>query len=210
MQLTTIEQTRSTAALKALTLALYPSLQWRHHGIGVLQGYVTEDTEPEIRIHIWAPELVLPNMDKSGDIHDHRFNLVSHVLCGHIGHEEIYPEENPQGDWVMLKLTHARAAKETGYHGPTEPIKGRYTLRRNAFIIANGYTYKYPIGRFHRSPVLPHQDIAITCVEKHGQTNDAARLLYPRNTEPVLAFGHAMDWKVVGPVLQRARELLSK
>lgn len=207
MQLTTVEKTRCTHALRAMALSLFNSVQWRHHGIGVLQGYVVEDAEPEVRLHVWAPELVKPGMDESGDIHDHRFDLVSHVLCGQVAHEEIFPEEDDDGEWAMLKLTHARAAKENAYHGPTEALPGRFNVRRASLVIECGWTYHYPAGRFHRSPVLP--GVAVTCVEKHNQSSASARILHPIATPPVMAFGHEMDWKVVGPALQKAREALS-
>jgi hypothetical protein len=208
MQLTTIERNRSNSAMRAMALALFPSMSWRHHGIGVLQGYVVENAEPEVRLHVWARELLKPDMDVSGDCHDHRFDLVSHVLCGGVGHEEIIPEEADEGCWAMLKLTHARAAKETGYHGPTEPLPGRFRVRRQAFVIEPGYTYRFPAGRFHRSPVL--DGVAVTCVEKHNQTSASARILHPVEFPPVMAFGHEMDWSVVGPVLKRAWEALGE
>lgn len=207
MQMTNIERNKCTSAMRAMALALFPSVQWRHHGIGVLQGYVVEDCEPEVRLHVWAPDLVKPGMDVSGDVHDHRFDLVSHVLCGQVGHEEIIPEESDDGEWAMLQLTHARAAKDTGYHGPTAPLPGRFHARRSSFVIEAGNTYRFPAGRFHRSPVLP--GVTVTCVEKHNQSSASARILHPIAIPPVMAFGHEMDWKVVGPVLQRAREALA-
>jgi len=206
MQMTTIERNRSVAALKAMVLALFPTLEWRHHGIGVLQGYVAEDAEPEVRVHVWDRALLKPGMDVSGDIHDHRFDLVSHVLVGAVAHEEIIPVSNDAGDWAMLKLTHARAAKENAYHGPTEPLPGRFGVLRSAHVIEAGNTYRFPAGRFHRSPVL--SNTAVTVVEKHNQTSASARILHPLETPPVMAFGHEMDWAVIGPVLQRAREKL--
>jgi hypothetical protein len=206
MQLTTIQKHDGHAAMKAMALALFPSMSWRHHGIGVLQGYVTENVEPEVRLHVWAPELVKPGMDVSGDIHDHRFDLVSHVLVGSVAHEEIYADEDADGAWKMMALTHARAAKENGYHGPTADLAGRFRVSRAAFVIPAGSTYRFPRERFHRSPVLP--GVAVSCIEKHNQSDAAARLLYPAKSPPVMAFGHEMDWAVIGPVLQRARELL--
>ena len=208
MQLTTIERNRAVASMRAMALSLFPHLEWRHHGIGVLQGYVVEGKEPEVRLHVWDRALVKPGMDVSGDIHDHRFDLVSHVLCGAVAHEELFPEEDKEhGGWAMLKLTHARAAKDTGYHGPTEELPGRFSVRRNARIIDAGYSYRFPQGRFRRSPVLA--GTSVTCVEKHNQSNASARILYPVNVPPVMAFGHDMDWSVIGPVLQRARDMLA-
>lgn len=206
---TTIEANHCTAALKAMVLGMFPHMSWRHHGIGCLQGYVVEHVEPEVRIHVWARQLLKPGMDESGDIHDHRFDPVSHVLCGQVGHEELIPVEDDDGDWGMLKLTHARAAKESAYHGPTAPLPGRYHVRRDSFVIPEGRTYSFPAGRFHRSPLMGQDDVAVTCVEKHRQSDTPARILYPLGKPPVMAFGHEMDWAVIGPVLQQARELLA-
>lgn len=203
---TTVQKNPGNDAMKALALALFPSMEWRHHGIGVLQEYVIENSIPEVRLHVWAPELMKPGIHRAGDIHDHRFDLVSHVLCGDVGHEVIDPEPAEQGGWEMLSLTHARAAKENAYHGPTSPLPGRFAVRRTMFVIKAGHTYSFPQKRFHRSPVLP--GVAVTCVEKHSQTDSPARILYPASEPPVMAFGHEMDWAVIGPVLQRARELL--
>ena len=208
MKMTTVDKNRGHEAMRALALALFPSMTWRHHGIGVLQGYVCENVEPEVRLHVWAPELVKPGMEGSGDIHDHRFDMVSHVLAGAVGHEEIFPHEDAGGDWSMLKLTHARAAKETAFHGPTETLIGRFAVSRASMVIPAGNSYRFPRGKFHRSPVL--SGVAVTCVEKHNQSTDAARILHPVHEPPVMAFGHEMDWSVVGPVLRHATEALSR
>lgn len=77
--------------MRALVLKAIPFTIFRHHGIGVLQGYLAENAEPEVRIHIWSRRLLKPGMDVSGDVHDHRFDMVSHVLCGSIEHEEVTP-----------------------------------------------------------------------------------------------------------------------
>jgi len=208
MQMTTIERNNCTSAMRAMALRLLPSMSWRHHGIGCLQGYVAEGADPEVRLHVWSRKLIKPGMEESGDIHDHRFDLVSHVLCGAVGHEEIIPEQNDDGDFEMLALTHARAAKESAYHGPTQLLEGKYLALRNSFVIQTGYSYRFPAGRFHRSPVLG--DVAVTCVEKHSQSNVSARLLYQIGKPPVMAFGHEMDYTVIGPVLEAATEALSR
>ena len=88
---------------------------------------------------------------------------------------------------------------------PTE-LDGHYNARRVVHLINEGHTYRFPRGRFHRSPILT--GVAVTVVEKHNQSDEAARILYPVHTPPVMAFGHEMDWSVIGPVLQRAREAL--
>jgi hypothetical protein len=216
MKLTTIEKSNALYSMRAMALHIFPLLKWRHHGIGCLQGYVVEDVEPEVRIHIWSSALLKHGMDVSGDIHDHRFDMVSHVLAGSVAHEEIYPKaeeeegEGEKGEWSMLGLTHARAAKETGYHGPTTPIGGRYSITRNHMIISQGYSYHFPMGQFHRSPLLPNV-VAVTCVEKHNQLSGnagTARLLFPTALPPVMAFGHEMDWSVIGPVINAAKESL--
>jgi hypothetical protein len=204
--LTTVERTTTLHSLRALVLDLMPSLSWRHHGIGCLQGYVIEDVEPEVRVHVWSRALVKPGMDESGGIHDHRFDLVSHVLIGTVGHEEVLPIEDADGGWLMLALTHARAARDSAYHGPTAPLPGRFdTLTTNLFL-SEGQTYRYPAGAFHRSIVM--DGVAVTVVEKHRQSNAAARILYPAASSPVMAFGHEIDWAIAGAVLREAQAAL--
>jgi hypothetical protein len=195
--------------MRAMALSLFPSMSWRHHGIGCLQGYVVEHVEPEVRIHVWSRRLLKPGMDESGDVHDHRFDLVSHVLCGTVGHEELIPEADPAGEWGLLQLTHARAAKENAYHGPTAPLEGRFSVRRVPLVIPTGHSYHFPAGRFHRSPLLG-DNVAVTVVEKHRQNDTPARILYPLATPPVMAFGHEMDWSVIGPVLYAAKGALAE
>src|ERR1700677_2575457 len=127
---TTIVANPSLSSMRKMALALLPHLKWRHHGIGVLQAYISEETEPEVRMHIWSPELLKPGITASGDVHDHRFDMVSHVLIGAVGHESFYSEESDTGDWEMSALTHARMAKDTGYHGPVKRLPERYSVRR--------------------------------------------------------------------------------
>lgn len=206
MENTIIERNPGIPAMREMALALFPRMNWRHHGIGVLQGYVVENVNPEVRLHVWAPELLKPGMDVSGDIHDHRFDMISHVLVGYVGHEEIYERPDDFGDWKMYALTHARAAEDTAYHGPTTPVPGHFTLSKKFCAVPHGYTYHFPKGKFHRSPLTG--EVTVTCVEKHNQSDSPARVLHPVAVPPVMAFGHEMDPEVVERVLRRAREAL--
>lgn len=189
-------------SLRAMALRLIPSLSWRHHGIGVLQGYIAEDTDPEIRLHIWHPDLIKSGMDKSGDIHDHRFDLVSHVLVGAVVQDEIFAEPGPGGDHTTLILTHARAAKDNAYYGPTVPTGERFFVRSNPIMVTEGHSYKFPARHFHRSPLTGQ--IAVSCVEKYNQSDIPARVLHPVALEPVMAFGHDMDYGLVTRIIAEA------
>lgn len=210
MSRTTIFENPAVHSMRALVLSALAGIKWRHHGIGVLQGYIREDQEPEVRIHVWSRRLLKPGMDVSGDVHDHRFSMVSHVLSGVVGHEEWIETADPAGDHTMMSLTHARAAAETQYHGPTTPLEGRYRVEKKLYMVERGLSYTFPAQRFHRSPlVVGPEDVTVTCVEKIGQKSVPARLLYPVAHEPVMAFGHTPDPKVVEEVLALAKERLS-
>jgi len=199
----------AVSAMRGIVLASLDRIEFRHHGIGVLQGYVKEHAEPEIRIHIWSRRLLKPGMDVSGDVHDHRFDMVSHVLAGRVLHEELNETPDPNGDHVMLALTHARAAANTDYHGPTAPIVGRYSVRREFYMIEEGQSYSFPAGKFHHSPLPKNDDVAVTVVEKHRQREDVkARLLYPVAHAPVMAFGHRPDPALVAAVVSAAKDRL--
>jgi hypothetical protein len=214
MAYTSIFTNPAYLSMRALVLSVIDRIEFRHHGIGVLQGYVRENSDPEIRIHIWSPKLLKPGMDTSGDCHDHRFDMVSHVLVGTVIHESWIPTESEHGDHAMMALTHARAAADTAYHGPTTPLPGRFKVDRQEFVIGAGKSYSFPAKKFHRSPLhSPYvigvpSELAVTCVEKHNQQDAPARLLYPIAHEPVMAFGHTPDPEVIKSVLSEAKSLL--
>src|SRR5207247_2472489 len=71
-------------AMQAMVAKLVPALDWRHHGIGVLQAYVSAN----VRVHIWHDRLLLSGMRESGAIHDHRFRLESTILVGALTNRE--------------------------------------------------------------------------------------------------------------------------
>lgn len=199
-------------AMRALVLSVLDRIEFRHHGIGVLQGYIAENCEPEIRVHIWSRKLLKPGMDLSGDVHDHRFDMVSHVLSGSILHEELIETEDPAGDHTMMALTHARAAADTDYHGPTIQLGGRYSVERKRHRINEGWSYRFPALKFHHSPFPGDpediDEVAVTVIEKWQQREAQARLLYPIDREPVMAFGHTPDPEIIRSVISVARERL--
>lgn len=209
--LTKVEINKGHAAMSAMVKALIPSLTWRHHGIGVLQGYVSEGVDPEVRVHIWAPSLVKDGMRESGDIHDHRFDMVSHVIAGHIPHEEWFTHPDSERalgtKYTILRLTHARAAAGNKFHGPTESTGERLLASFNPMTISAGFTYRFPMGHFHRTPIHG-SGFAVTLVEKHNQRNVSARILHPIDKEPVMAFGHDMDYSQVQSVISQALMIL--
>jgi len=203
--LTRIVRDDAHHALAATLLHAFPSISWRHHGIGVLQGYLVEHTEPEVRVHVWHPDLIKPGIEANGDVHDHRFDMVSHVLIGDVVHEEWHATAEPRGDFTATLLTHARAAADSKYHGPTTPTDERYAVETVRFVIPAGYRYSFPARAFHRSPVV---DLAVTIVEKHQQRTDPARILHPASAPFVPAFGHDEDAALLVHVLECARAAL--
>lgn len=191
-------------------LIAYDCIEWRHHGIGVLQGYIREGTGIEARIHIWNRLLLKPGMDISGDIHDHRFNMVSHVLHGEVDHVEIAAVPDDRGSFCMMALTHARAASDTNYGGPTTPIDGRYIAFPHRMTIGEGSSYYFPMQTFHKSPLTAgNDDVAISVIEKHLQQDTPARILYPADVPPVMAFGHDIDPNITGYVIELAKRALN-
>jgi hypothetical protein len=208
----TIYLNHGSNALRALALSVFDRIEWRHHGIGVLQGYAREGRAPEVRLHIWSRKLLKPGMETSGDTHDHRFDMLSHVLCGAVFHDEVFAERDDEhGTHRMMALTHARAAADTGYHGPVHPLPGRYCFFSSRQKIVSGYSYEFPAKKFHRSPLPESQtEVAVTCVEKHNQGDYPARILYPATHEPVMAFGHEPDSALVRAVVEVARERLER
>jgi hypothetical protein len=189
-----------------------PSLDWRHHGIGALQAYVSQ----HVRVHIWHDKLLTPGMRDSGGIHDHRFRLESTILIGGLTNHEyrldqVGPEEfNDDATWTCLPGPHDVYEVVNASTGKTDPptkVGGPHTLYYRHTELEEGDTYSYPKREFHETM---HHGTTITLVTKHDQEELPARLLAPAGTTPVHAF-HAStsaDRTTIQAILTEAEELL--
>lgn len=207
---TKIFENPAVRSMRALVVASLDRINFRHHGIGVLQGYIVENSDPEIRVHIWSRKLLKPGMEVSGDVHDHRFDMVSHVIAGFVDHEEFNEFADPNGSYATMALTRCRAPGNILGHGPTAAIEGRFSVNRRRMRILAGHSYSFPSQKFHRSPLDENSlgDLGITVVEKHRFLKAQARLLYPIAREPVMAFGHIPDQELIRSVVESAKERL--
>lgn len=164
------------------------SLDWRHHGIGVLQAYLSERNGVERRVHIWHPDLVVPGIEVSGCVHDHRFDLASVVLVGSLLHRVYALRPNPEGDYETLNLVNARASNEATGSFHTEPtLTGeRFDAYVYAYSIGAGHGYTFDRHAFHSSTST---ELTVTVVEKRNQEG-SARLLADRRYPHRNAFGN--------------------
>lgn len=112
------------------------SLDWRHHGLGMLQGELDE----EIRIHIWHPGLVrLPKGLRR--VHDHRFTINSAVIYGLIVDQPWLVEFDSRtvANTECWEIKHAKIQGQP----PTEPRAGCSTATDAVMI---GKVYARPNG----------------------------------------------------------------
>ncbi len=198
---------RGHAAMRALVASVFPTLKWRHHGIGVLQAYVRENVEPEVRVHVWDPRLVRPGIVESGNIHDHRFDLESHIVHGRLFERVFDLEAHPDGEWSSFHIENARSAgEEAGYDGACFLLddEPRFTGRGRARTHVEGTTYTLPRGVFHDTQV---DALAITLCTMHDKRG-SARLLVPTGRQPVHAFGAPASPELLAAVCRDAEAAL--
>ena len=160
--------------LKHSLAALIPHLDWRVHGLGVLQAYITEGDE-ELRLHIWHPDLC--TTQDTGRPHNHRFDLKSHVLVGTMIHEEWHLSEDPDGEWYKWSVVHARAQSKSSKDMERLSDVSYYVFKSQDTILP-GQTYTFQKGRFHRSIV---NGLCVTLVTKTNQSGSATILGYKEN-----------------------------
>lgn len=172
-------------ATQQLVAALLPHLKWRRHGIGVLQGYVHEHPEHELRVHLWSPMLIVPGIIQSGNAHNHRFAMRSRVLLGDLQHTEWQLHE---GDgYALYDFKHARIHATDDDRVELSPLPVRYAVTRRAVWLTAGDAYEFDRGAYHDS--LPMSAVAVTLVEKYDQREERARVIAPADKPPVPAFG---------------------
>lgn len=167
-----------------------PKLNWRHHGIGVLQAYLHEG-DTETRIHIWHPSLVLAGFDETnGLVHDHRFSFDSYVLLGAICNERFTLEPDPAGEWVKYGVTNARKAMADygSFHEPLGLLNdSRYSAQRQSIWYQAGEEYTMNAREFHSSRV---NELTVTIVVKMGLVDGPSVIVGKRDVELIHAFDH--------------------
>lgn len=177
-------------SLCGVVAGLWPRLEWRHSGLGVLQAYVHEGAEHELRVHVWHPSLRRAGIAESGLFHDHRFDMMSTVLVGEIRQHELELYEGGRGDWCTYEVLHARAAAQASdgatFHQDPSLLPERYEVSEHAVRVGEGNWYLWPKRRFHGT----HFDnrLAVTLVEKTNQDARPARILAPVGVPLVNAF----------------------
>jgi hypothetical protein len=183
-------------------------LQWRHSGLGMLQAYVLEGGQEEVRVHIWHPSLKLDGIDEAGMGHDHRFDMTSWVLAGQLTHSEIETSRDPKGRWKIYEVVNARKAlRETGSRaGKLRLIEDAVELKRQATTISAGDTYFFPKRTFHET--RPDSPIVITIALKTNQDESPARVLCGLTNHPLNAFGTSLTASQRQFVLARAEAVL--
>ena len=130
-------------------------------------------------IHVWDPSFHAEDMDDSGMIHDHRFNLRSVVLLGAIHDTEIVSllptDEDGDGLYQIHEVDPppSRAVRALPQHYRLEPSEHTY---------AAGATYRYPRHKFHRSEV---HELTVTLCTVRGALNGGGRLLARAGRTPV-------------------------
>lgn len=168
-------------------------LNWRRHGIGCLQAYVSEEIDKEVRVHVWHPDIARAGIVEHGDVHDHRFTLTSSVLIGALEHTEVEIVATTAGEYRMYEVVHARADIGARYEmvpGPLYYVNKHphrdpewYRLVRRPGIIAAGHSYRFARGAYHSSAP---RGLTITLVTKTDQIDTKARIM--AKPEPVHAF----------------------
>lgn len=193
--------------LCGLVAKLIPTLDWRHSGLGMLQAYVHEGTDREMRVHLWHSSLRRKGIEESGLFHDHRFDLYSQVLVGQLRQAEHELTADLAGGWQLHEVLHARAAadgraaariKGAPFHSPPTPLPQRYRIETKDTVVVAGQAYSFPKREFHGT--YPETDLVVTLVTKSNQEDFQARILAPHGKPIVHAFSDPLppsEWKPV-------------
>jgi hypothetical protein len=199
---------RQTRALLAPLLNIN-TLNWRINGVGMLQAYLFEGDEDELRIHVYHNDLKLPNIHELGGIHDHRFNLWSSVYVGGLVHCEYYVEPRVDGNWRICEATHARAQQpgEVSEHSTEVAVECAPVYNHHIWM---GQSYFFPQGYFHETLA---EDYTVTLVRKLNQQNVRARFLTPKGIElpkTIMSMDHLDVYKRGKAILEEAQIQMNK
>lgn len=175
----------AAAAKEVLRNTNLYDVKWRQHGLGMLQGEITED----IRVHLWHPKLRTLNIDGFRDVHDHRFTLTSYVAHGTIidipftvTMGDARPGEGDTRGYgkpiEVYEIMHAKEQKIAGAGCSTATqatLLGRGFVQRGEHkFYKAGSAYKIMRRDFHTTRI---EDLAITVVFREDFDDKLARVL---------------------------------
>lgn len=186
--------------LAALVLPQLPHLTFRHHGIGLLKATLREG-EPSVRLHLWHPDLIVPGIRHTGNIHSHRFDMRSTVLVGAMKHTECRLTPHAEGDYELYEAPD----KDVVTDSELVRLEGRFNVRRGEYVLPAGTAYEFPCGHYHGSEVTA---LCVTLITRSGEIPERPRILAPYDSPPVSAYNGVGAAEVIARVIGEATEAL--
>ena len=208
---TKIYRDENTDFLKRLVLSKIENLSWRRHGIGCLQAYISEKTDPEIRVHIWHDKAIRENIRNRGDIHNHRFLLESTVLYGNLDHIVYNPfviesidDDSRRQKWKLFNVVNYRKDPQARYK-LQNILEGSISIDKY-HRICEGQKYVFEKGAFHKTIA---NGLCITYVVKRDQDSNIKANIVAKADFPVIhAFEHPEEFNYTEEILQDAINVL--
>jgi hypothetical protein len=148
----------------------------RFHGNGFTQLYLT----PQHRLHVWD-ERLQPLFEHNATIHDHIFDMRSHVLMGEVVHR-VYEEGTFRGDYQAFDRY--RVDKEED----TLKLDREHVcyLKSGTYRMVGGSSYSFPVRHMHDTEVYGR---AVTLMKKEQVwPNMEPWILCPVGEKPKDAF----------------------
>lgn len=169
------------------------------HPNGFLQLDLTGDRTK--RLHVFDDSI--PRQTQRTAIHDHIFDMTSHVLLGELFDNSYDAIADDDGDYEVHQARHVQCEETNlfpiGQRVRLEPIQTRR-------IIA-GHQYGLHAFVFHLS--VPNGRV-VTIMEKTQRRVGTAKVLVPVGAQPDNAFSrmkhdHEAHWQLVADALEEAR-----
>jgi hypothetical protein len=201
-------QTQETS--KAEIIASWPELQWRHHGVGLLQAYMPEraDIPHPRRVHLWHHSLVKPGIVDSGSKHNHRFELRSLVVNGLLLNTDLFPKDDKYGDHRIWRIAGA-SDRAKAVLQPMERVPIEEGIQCE---FSEGTQYGLKKWKYHwaRQPD-DFDSITITLVDIIAKSKGWANLIAPFDKPPKHAFDeeNAADPELMKFIVEQARGILN-
>ncbi len=165
----------------------------RFHGNGFVQLYLSNRD----RLHVFHPDL-LPTRVSNARIHDHRWDMFSHVLLGCIQHTTYDISPCPVGKWAVNEAPGA-----SNKDHPLMQLPGfQYALVMTGdHWLVVGSRYKFPKRQFHESAA---DRLTMTLIHKSDDDGLPARIISRAGETPDHAFATQPDTKLMWDAIREA------
>lgn len=154
------------------------TIKWTLHPLGFFHAASEVRIGLRIRLHIWPPTWTIPMDQRTGEIHDHIFELNSFVLTGEVQNEIFQEDVDASSTHNLMDVSYAD--HKSLLVDKREQV-ALSTESKRTYV--SGQIYRMPSGKLHRTSALGSPTVTLVLADS-SSSSLPARVAVPLGQTP--------------------------